>query len=114
MIPGTKELALRPGRKGADQGLAQINAQILGSNFWGRHGKSGTPERAAQNHKNRLRPNRSGYFPFFAYQSALMGVKLFHFSARSSRANSTVTWPTRAQTPQHITYGGRVDKWVLR
>jgi hypothetical protein len=51
MIPGSKELALRPARKGADQGFAQINGQILGSNFWARHGKSGTPERAAQNHK---------------------------------------------------------------
>jgi hypothetical protein len=51
MIPGPKELALRPARKGADQGFAQINGQILGSNFWARHGKSGTPERAAQNHK---------------------------------------------------------------
>src|SRR5260370_16711195 len=102
MIPGPKELALRPGRKGADQGLAQINAQILGSNFWGRHGKSGTPERAAQNHKNRLRPNRSGYFPFFAYQSALMGVKLFHFSGRSSRAKMPAPRHTRTQPPQPI------------
>src|SRR5260370_25885164 len=100
MIPGPKELALRTGRKGADHGLAQINAQILGSNFWGRHGKSGTPERAAQNHKNRLRPNRSGYFPFFAYQSALMGVKLFHFSGRSSRAKMAVTRQDGTQSPQ--------------
>src|SRR6266851_9845333 len=102
MISGPKELALRPGRKGADQGLAQINAQILGSNFWGRHGKSGTPERAAQNHKNRLRPNRSGYFPFFAYQSALMGVKLFHFSGRSSSAKMAVTGHTGTHAPQSI------------
>src|SRR2546429_2864420 len=34
----------------------------------------------------RSRPSRAGYFPCFAYQSALMGVKLFHFSGRSSRS----------------------------
>src|SRR5260370_37484755 len=102
MIPGPKELALRPGRKGADQGLAQINAQILGSNFWGRHGKSGTPERAAQNHKKRLRPNRSGYFPFCADQSALMGVELFHFAGRSSRAKIAVFVENRTQAPETI------------
>src|SRR5260370_29318325 len=102
MIPGPKELAVRGGRKGADQGLAEMNAEILGSNLWGRDGKSGTPERAAQNHKNRLRPNRSGYFPFFAYQSALMGVKLFPFSGRSSRAKMAVTGQTGTQAPQSI------------
>src|SRR5260370_9350799 len=102
MIAGPKELGLRQGRKGADHGFAQINAQRSGSNFWGRTGKRRTPERAAQNHKNRLRPNRSGYFPFFAYQSALMGVKLFHFSGRSSRAKMAVTGQTGTQAPQSI------------
>src|SRR5712675_359301 len=52
--------------------------------------------------KSPLRRIRPGYFPCFAYQSALIGVKLFHFSGRSSSAKIAVTGQTGTQAPQSI------------
>src|SRR5713226_6595201 len=52
--------------------------------------------------KSRLRRIRPGYFPCFAYQSALIGVKLFHFSGRSSSAKIAVTGQTGTQAPQSM------------
>src|SRR5712691_2198147 len=49
-----------------------------------------------------VRPKRSSYLPCFAYQSALTGVKLFHFSGRSSRAKIAVTGQTGTQAPQSM------------
>src|SRR6266480_8106988 len=46
--------------------------------------------------------SRLGYFPFFAYQSALIGVKLFHFSGRSSSAKMAVTGQTGTHAPQSM------------
>src|SRR6266481_633747 len=42
------------------------------------------------------------YFPCFAYQSALTGVKLFHFSGRSSSAKMAVTGQTGTHAPQSM------------
>src|SRR6266850_333993 len=44
----------------------------------------------------------TGYFPCFAYQSALIGVKLFHFSGRSSSAKIAVTGQTGTHAPQSM------------
>src|SRR5437667_7320057 len=49
-----------------------------------------------------LEPIRTGYFPCFAYQSALIGVKLFHFSGRSSSAKIAVTGQTGTHAPQSM------------
>src|SRR5260370_2961446 len=51
---------------------------------------------------NPVRPRRGSYFPCFAYQSALIGVKLFHFSGRSSSAKIAVTGQTGTQAPQSM------------
>src|SRR5260370_40646781 len=51
---------------------------------------------------NCVRPKRSSYLPCFAYQSALTGVKLFHFSGRSSRAKIAVTRQTGTHAPQSM------------
>src|SRR5882762_1848010 len=40
--------------------------------------------------------------PFFVYQSALIGVKLAHFSGRSSSAKMAVTGQTGTQAPQSM------------
>src|SRR5712664_3884880 len=108
MTPGLKELALRPEPKGADHGLgvhqcSNIGAQISDSNFRGRRRKkrhAGACRPKPQ--KSRLRPSRPGYFPCFAYQSELIGVKLFHFSGRSSSAKIAVTGQTGTQAPQSM------------
>src|SRR6266849_5999007 len=42
------------------------------------------------------------YNYFLAYQSALTGVKLCHFSGRSSRAKMAVTGQTGTQAPQSM------------
>src|SRR5690348_16545911 len=42
------------------------------------------------------------YFPRLAYQSALTGVKLFHFSGKSSSAKMAVTGQTGTQAPQSM------------
>jgi len=39
---------------------------------------------------------------FFVYQSALIGVKLAHFSGKSSSAKIAVTGQTGTQAPQSI------------
>src|SRR6266513_254851 len=99
MIPRPKELASCPGPKGANQGLEVSQ----GSNFEKPEQKKAArrsmpPESAS----NRSRPSRAGYFPCFAYQSALMGVKLFHFSGRSSSAKIAVTGQTGTHAPQSM------------
>src|SRR6266852_4202048 len=48
-------------------------------------------------------PGGTGYnFPCFAYQSELIGVKLFHFSGRSSSAKIAVTGQTGTHAPQSM------------
>src|SRR5712664_168423 len=64
--------------------------------------KSGTRKRAARNFKQLQAPGGTGYFPCFAYQSALIGVKLFHFSGRSSSAKIAVTGQTGTHAPQSM------------
>src|SRR5229473_3681811 len=64
--------------------------------------KSGAPERAAQDRNKPGSSQRKNYFPCFAYQSALTGVKLFHFSGRSSSAKIAVTGQTGTQAPQSM------------
>src|SRR2546427_4273451 len=51
---------------------------------------------------NWVRSKRRSYLPCFAYQSALTGVKLFHFSGRSSSAKIAVTGQTGTQAPQSM------------
>src|SRR5437879_12657908 len=51
---------------------------------------------------DRVGSKRRNYFPCFAYQSALIGVKLFHFSGRSSSAKMAVTGQTGTQAPQSM------------
>src|SRR5580692_2558746 len=63
--------------------------------------KSGTPKRAARHFQNLTSRARTSYF-LLAYQSALMGVKLFHFSGKSSRAKMAVTGQTGTQAPQSM------------
>src|SRR6266404_2854962 len=102
MIPRPKELEWWPGPKIADKSLDVNQCSDVGLEFLGpAHEKSGTPERAAQR-KSRLLPRGSGYFPCFAYQSALIGVKLFHFSGRSSSAKIAVTGQTGTHAPQSM------------
>src|SRR5216684_851845 len=55
---------------------------------------------------NRVRPRRGSYFPCFAYQSALIGVKLFHFSGRSSSAKIAVTGQTSTQAVSFVPMHG--------
>src|ERR1700720_4739721 len=47
-------------------------------------------------------PACNGCCYFLAYQSALTGVKLCHFSGRSSRAKMAVTGQTGTQAPQSM------------
>src|SRR5712691_4861631 len=68
------------------RGWEFIGAQTFDSKFWGRHKKAARRSVPLKTAKSRLRRIRPGYFPCFAYQSALIGVKLFHFSGRSSSA----------------------------
>jgi hypothetical protein len=57
MIPGPKELAIRPGPKDGDSGLGVNQYSNIGLEFWGAGiEKSGTPERAAQNRKKPFAP----------------------------------------------------------
>src|SRR6266487_3821627 len=101
MISGGKELALCPGRNGGDNEWSvshpEFDAGILGPQR-----KNGTPKRAVQNRNRLVRAKRPSYFPCFAYQSALTGVKLFHFSGRSSSAKIAVTGQTGTQAPQSM------------
>jgi hypothetical protein len=52
----------------------------------------------------RLRYERSSRenYAFFVYQSALIGVKLCHFSGRSSNAKIAVTGQTGTHAPQSM------------
>src|SRR6266481_1696976 len=91
-----------PKRVGITSG-AERRESSIGLNF-------GRPEQKKAAHRsvppksarNRSRPSRAGYFPCFAYQSALMGVKLFHFSGRSSSAKIAVTGQTGTHAPQSM------------
>src|SRR6266478_4701141 len=86
-------LKRRPGSSGA-----------VGNRFFADRSlkKSVTPERARKTKTNWVRPTRGSYLPCFAYQSALIGVKLFHFSGRSSSAKIAVTGQTGTQAPQSM------------
>src|SRR6266550_1053633 len=103
MIPRPKELEWWPGPKIADKSLDVNQCSDVGLEFLGpahekkRHAGACRPKR-----KSRLLPRGSGYFPCFAYQSALIGVKLFHFSGRSSSAKIAVTGQTGTHAPQSM------------
>src|SRR6266851_3735557 len=103
MIPGPKELAMVicAKERGGEVRLTSI-PKYRPCSGEGRHKKSGALERAAQNCNNWVGPKRPSYFPCFAYQSALIGVKLFHFSGRSSSAKIAVTGQTGTQAPQSM------------
>src|SRR5579859_483966 len=60
----------------------------------------GEDKAAREAQPERRPPRRKGYF--LAYQSALTGVKLFHFSGRSSRAKMAVTGQTGTHAPQSM------------
>src|SRR6266852_1894500 len=103
MIPSAKELAWRPVAKGADQGLgvnrwSKVRAEILRAGIKKRHAGACR----SKSKKAGCVVQRPRYFPCFAYQSALIGVKLFHFSGRSSRAKIAVTGQTGTQAPQSM------------
>src|SRR6267378_1668779 len=98
MIPRPKELASLPGLKGANQALEMSQ----GSNFGKPEQKKRHAEACRPTARNRSRPSRPGYFPCFAYQSALIGEKLFHFSGRSSSAKIAVTGQTGTHAPQSM------------
>src|SRR5260370_2818898 len=101
MIAGAKELGMVicAKERGGEVRLTSI-PKYRPCSGEGRHKKSGALERAAQNCNNWVGPKRPSYFPCFAYQSALIGVKLFHFSARSSSAKITVPRQTGPQSHQ--------------
>src|SRR5712664_1740381 len=99
----TKRVGITPGAKGrgirdSRKSMVKYWARIFGPAMEKAAHRSVPPKTA----KSRLLPNRPGYFPFFAYQSALMGVKLFHFSGRSSSAKMAVTGHTGTHAPQSI------------
>src|SRR5258708_32087581 len=100
MIPGPKELALRPARKArikdSRKSMVKYWARIFGPAMEKAARRSVPPKTA----KSRLLRNRPGYFPFFAYQSALTDVKLFHFSGRSSSAKMAGTEPNGNHAPR--------------
>src|SRR5260370_12213763 len=48
---------------------------------------------------------------FFVYQSALIGVKLAHFSGRSSSAKIAVTGQTGTQAPQSMHSTGLISHY---
>src|SRR6266699_4152678 len=102
MIPGPKEWHSDLCQRARRRGWAYVDIQISARSGEGRHKKGGTLERAAQNCNNWVGPKRPTYFPCFAYQSALIGVKLFHFSGRSSSAKIAVTGQTGTQAPQSM------------
>src|SRR5260370_40596648 len=101
MIPGPKELAMVicGKERGAEVRLTSIpKYRACSGEGW--HKKGGPLERTAQNCNNLVGPKRPTYFPCFAYQSALIGVKLFHFSRRFSSAKIAVTGQTGTQARQ--------------
>src|SRR5260370_35008572 len=113
MIPKTKELAWRAVAKGADQGLgvnrwSKVWVEILRAGIKKRHAGACR----SKSKKAGCVVQRPRYFPCFAYQSALIGVKLFHFSGRSSSAKIAVTGQTGTQAPQSMHSGGWVDSCV--
>src|SRR6267143_4342119 len=99
MIPRPKELASRPGPKGANQALEMSQGSNFGKPEQKKTARRSVPPKSA---RNLSRPSRAGYFPCFAYQSALIGVKLFHFSGRSSSAKIAVTGQTGTHAPQSM------------
>src|SRR6266436_1532945 len=99
MIPRPKELESRPGRRGANQVLEVTQCLNFGRPEQKKAAHRSVPPKSA---RNRSRPSSAGYFPCFAYQSALMGVKLFHFSGRSSSAKIAVTGQTGTHAPQSM------------
>src|SRR6266702_6572873 len=70
--------------------------------FWGRKEKTARRNLPSKTATDWVRAKRPSYFPCFAYQSALTGVKLFHFSGRSSSAKIAVTGQTGTQAPQSM------------
>src|SRR5229473_847229 len=102
MIPGPKELACWPGPKGTDKrrekSMFRYRLAILEADPK-KAARRSVPRKTAT---NRVHPKKTSYFPCFAYQSALIGVKLFHFSGRSSRAKIAVTGQTGTQAPQSM------------
>src|SRR6266403_1461839 len=103
MIPRPKELESRPGRRGANQVLEVTQCLNFGRPEQKKAAHRSVPPKSA---RNRSRPSRAGYFPCFAYQSALMGVKLFHFSGSSSSAKIAATGQDRQRAPHSLTHVG--------
>src|ERR1700730_8732739 len=82
--------------------LTEAPSKAVPGSRWSKAGKrSGMPKHAARRLRKSFWRRRPRYF-LLAYQSALMGVKLFHFSGRSSSAKMAVTGHTGTHAPQSL------------
>src|SRR5579859_649889 len=77
----------------ADQGAPRQNLVLTCKKKAARRCRLRVPAKQAK---------RIVYFPRLAYQSALTGVKLAHFSGKSSNAKMAVTGQTGTQAPQSM------------
>src|SRR5437879_11161372 len=92
-----------PKRVGMVAGAESRIGSASGFEFWEAGAeKSGTRSVPPKTARTFARPRTPRYFPCFAYQSALIGVKLFHFSGRSSSAKIAVTGQTGTHAPQSM------------